>query len=247
MNNNTVWTRANWPAPEWLHAGTTFRMQGTSKGAYAGLNLADHVGDVQEAVFKNRQILKSRLTLPSDPVWLQQVHGHRILDLDKKFSSNEADGSSSCKNGMVCAVLTADCIPVLIFDATEHRIAAVHVGWRGFCQAIISAALNCFSGSPATQMAWIGPGISQRHYEVDDVVRQACLDMDQKLDVAFSESRSGHWYADLSRMIEISLRKYGMEQIYQCGSCTFELPEYFYSYRRDGITGRMATLIWMDQ
>ena len=247
MSNTINLNPANWPAPDWLHAGTIVRTGGVSQSVYASMNLAAHVGDDENHVSQNRELLKKYLSLPTDPVWLKQIHGNQIVNLDQQNVELEADGSLTTKIGTVCAVLTADCVPVLLCDTEQHKVAAIHVGWRGFSQRIIESATQCFAGSQSNTMAWIGPHICSRHYEIDDRVRNACMNTENEIDAAFTPTRTGHWNADLGLMVELSLQSAGISDIYHTKRCTFCDGDSFYSHRRDGTTGRMATLIWMHQ
>jgi len=245
MNNPGIWLSANWPAPDWLCAGTSLRTCSINKIGDQTFNLATHVGDDEAQVSDNRQRLKRDLILPADPVWLEQVHGNRIINLDQRYPDLVADGAVTTRIGTVCAVLTADCVPLLLFDAERHTIAAIHVGWRGLSKQIIEAAMQYFTDNRIGIMAWIGPHICSRHYEIDAKVREACLRAGKDLESAFTPARPGHWYANLGLMIEKSLEYAGITNIYHNDECTFDSKDRFYSHRRDGTTGRMATLIWM--
>jgi len=243
---DSVWADAGWPAPDWLHAGTSRRTGGVSKGRFAGLNLAMHVNDKEDHVHENRRRLAERLALPATPQWLEQVHGTDIIDLDSPATGRIADAAVTSTAGVVCAILTADCVPVLLCNPQAKKIAAVHAGWRRISRGIITVAAGLFAPDPHRTMAWIGPHISARHYEIDAPVHDACLQSSADYDRAFIPSRSGHWYADLGRMVDIALRHAGCRRIYHNNDCTFANDTEYYSHRRDGVTGRMATLIWMD-
>ncbi len=247
MAESDIWLAADWPAPDWVHAGTSLRGGGVSPPPCQSLNLGTHVDDDPEAVVQNRLRLATRLGLPASPIWLRQEHGNRVIDLDENGDhDNMADGAMTTRSGTVCAVLTADCVPVLFFDAGRHRVAAVHIGWRGFSRDMVSAALRSLAAEGEQLLAWIGPHICARHYEVDEPVRTACLSGRPELAVAFTQSREGHWYADLGAMIEMSLANAGVRNIYHTQACTFEKNGEFFSHRRDGNTGRMASLVWMS-
>lgn len=245
MNSTGLWLSANWPAPDWLCAGTSLRSCDISKTGDQTFNQETHAGNDEAHISDNRLRLKLDLGLPADPVWLEQVHGNRVINLDRRYSDLAADGAVTSRTGTVCAVLTADCVPLLLFDAERRIVAAIHVGWRGFSKQIIESAMRYFPDNRMGTMAWIGPHICSRHYEIDAKVRDACLHAGRDLETAFTPVRSGHWYADLGLMIEISLEYAGITNIYHNDECTFNSKDRFYSYRRDSATGRMATLIWM--
>lgn len=243
--DNLHWIPANWPAPENVHAGTTTRIGGYSHGNYATMNLANHVGDNADLVFQNRLFLREVLSLPGEPHWLEQMHSNKIVDISAGKTCRPADGAYSNQEDRVCGVLTADCLPLLLCNKDGTEIAAIHIGWRGFSQNIIKSALEVFSAKPRDLMAWIGPCISTRHYEVGEEVRTACLKITAKPGDAFSPGRPGHWFADIQKLVRHQLSEVGVKMIYGGEYCTYTDFRHFYSYRRDGITGRIASLIWM--
>ena len=240
------WLAADWPAPENIHAGCTTRGGGTSRFAYDSLNLAAHVGDDERNVLHNRRFLIDRLNLPAEPVWLEQKHGCRIINPVDAIKERQADGMYTDCVGHVCVVLTADCLPLLICDRSGQEIAAIHIGWRGYAKNIVAAAIKTFRQHPRNLLAWIGPCISARHYEVGREVRDACVVINKESSSAFSPSRKDHWFADIQLLVRFQLRACGLENISGGEFCTFTDKELFYSFRRDGVTGRMASLIWMD-
>ncbi len=241
------WRAADWPVPQYVGAGTALRTEGDSVNHCAGLNLAMHVNDDAAAVSRNRARLCQTMKLKSDPVWLNQQHKNRILNLDNEVNTHDADGSTTTGTDRVCAILTADCVPVLMFNETLHRIAALHVGWRGLCHNIIGSALTLFAGSPEETLVWIGPHICAEHYETGNDVYEACLKLNPAFADTFTQTRTGHWLTNLGLMIKIQLNHAGIEKIYHTDMCTFEHSRQCFSYRRDGETGRMATLIWMTE
>lgn len=243
--DNLHWIPADWPAPSNIHAGTTTRIGGYSHGVWSAMNLALHVGDNPEHVARNRAYIKEFLSLPAEPHWLEQTHSNKVINLTKDYTSRPADGAYTTTPHQVCVVLTADCLPLLLCNTAGKEIAAIHVGWRGFCANIITSALNTFSTMPGELMAWIGPCISAEHYEVGDEVRSACLQVVGDHGNAFSASRPGHWFADIQKLVRHQLSMAGVKQIYGGEYCTCTDDQHFYSYRRDGTTGRMASLIWM--
>lgn len=237
--------RPDWPAPPRVHALTTLRSGGHSRGAYAGFNLAAHTGDDVDAVARNRQLLRDRLQLPSEPVWLSQVHGTRLLRAESAGASTEADGSWSTAAGTVCAVLTADCLPLLFCDRDGSRVAAVHAGWRGLHRGIIRAAVEMLSAPAPDLLVWLGPAIGADAFEVGRDVYDAFMRKNPLNATAFSPRDASHWLCDIYELAAIELRTLGVESVYRGEYCSFTDAGRFYSYRRDGVTGRMASLIWI--
>lgn len=240
------WIAADWPAAGNISAGITTRKGGVSSGNFASFNLANHVGDDKDNVRKNRKQLGKLLQLPAEPYWLQQVHGNRILKQNEDDPCREADGCYTNQPAQVCVVMTADCLPILLCDKKGEEIAAIHVGWRGFSRNIVHQALNNFKAPPEELLAWMGPCISPKHYEIDEVVRDACLQIAPAATAVFTASRPGHWFADIKQLASLQLSSEGIQQINMTDHCTYRDDSLFYSYRRDGNCGRMATMIWMD-
>lgn len=231
-----------WPAPANVQSLVTTRQGGVSEGTYGGLNLAGHVGDSPVAVAANRQEL--RRLLPAMPLWLNQVHGTRCVPADAAWQGIEADASATQVPGVVCAVLTADCLPVLLCDDAGTAVAAVHAGWRGLAAGVIEAAVGAM-GVPAPRLlAWLGPAIGPDAYEVGAEVKAAFTGQDPGAAAAF-RAHGDKWLCDLYTLARRRLAAIGVERIFGGGLCTFHEPERFYSYRRDGHTGRMASLIWL--
>lgn len=241
-----AWLPADWPAPAHIKAGCTLRNGGHSGAPYTSFNLAMHVGDDPAAVSHNRQQLHNQLHLPAAPVWLNQVHGNVIVRADAPgtISPVNADGSWSDTPGIVCAVLVADCLPLLLFQPDRCAVAAVHVGWRGLLAGIIESAVAAL-GPASTLLAWLGPAIGPDAFEVGDDVYAACRRHSRQTATAFKASRPNHWHANLPLLIRQRLAEQGVQQQYGGTHCTYSEPDRFYSYRRDGITGRQAALIWM--
>jgi YfiH family protein len=237
--------KPDWQLPEGLHAAVTLRSGGVSQGLYASLNPASHVNDAADAVLTNRAMIKQMLALPAEPVWLQQVHGVDVVKADQVTDLPEADASFTDQSGVVCAVLTADCLPVLFCGDQGAVIAAAHAGWRGLQAGVIEqtiAAMNC-----RDLQVWLGPAIGPAHFEVGDEVREAFVSQNPDASVAFSATQAGKWLADIYQLARIRLANLGVEQVYGGGLCTVSDAQRFYSYRRDGAaTGRMASLIWRD-
>lgn len=238
---------ADWPAPENVKTFTTFRTGGVSHGPFASLNLATHVGDDSPSVCENRLRLSRLLALPVDPVWLNQVHGNSVINVADCAAHPIADAAIAFGPGRVCAVMTADCLPVAFATKDgDGPIAIAHAGWRGLVGGVLPNTLNRM-GVPADRViAWLGPAICSRHYEVDLSVlaafRSAGFDIGPPW---FEPSGPEHWYCDLSALADQQLRHLEVAQVFASGRCTYGDAGRFYSYRRDGKrTGRTATLIW---
>lgn len=238
--------RPDWPAPSRVTALTTTRYRPAPDGARDdGFNLAMHADADPAVVAKNRRHLEAMLGLPGGPVWLEQVHGRDVVRIDGDTRGvPRADAAWTDTPGAVCAVLTADCLPVLLCDRHGREVAAVHGGWRGLQQGIIDRALQCFGGPASQLMAWLGPAIGADVYEVDDGVRDAFAGWN--VDSAFSATRPGHWMLDLYAVAREQLNRAGVACVYGGDYCTYSQPERFFSYRREKQTGRMASLIWIE-
>lgn len=234
----------NWPAPENIQACTTTRKGGVSPPPYHSLNLAGHVGDSPEAVTENRNCLHQSLSLPREPSWLEQVHGQEIVPAHRG-PGQRGDASIAYGPGPVCAILTADCLPLLLCDRGGTRVAAIHAGWRGLAAGIIEAAVRALETPGRHLLAWLGPAIGPKAFEVGPEVRQIFLDQDSRHASAFNAYRQGRWLANIYQLARLCLTKQGIRFIYGGQYCTVAEPDRFYSYRRDGQTGRMATLIWL--
>ena len=239
------WIPADWPAPSHIHAGSTTRLAGHSLPPFDGFNLAGHVGDKPDAVVENRLQLREQLNLPAEPAWLKQQHGNKVIELNKE-QPDRADGAYTDVTGKVCAVLTADCIPLLLCNRSGSEIAALHIGWRGLCKRIIKRGLSMFEAAPHELLAWVGPHISQENYEVGVEVVAACSAIWPETQAAILPSRTDHWRLSLSQLVKTELLLLGVTNLYDCKQCTCANKDLFYSHRRDGVTGRTASLIWMD-
>lgn len=246
MNEALEWIFPVWPAPGNVQARTTTRTGGVSSGPYQSFNLADHVGDSAGAVSKNRARLVAELGLEAEPVWLSQVHGVRVIRADD-VTDRFADGSFTQSPGVVCAVLTADCLPLLLCDRTGSRVAAVHAGWRGLASGVVEAAVDAMACDGSQLIAWLGPAIGPDAFEVGGEVREAFLDHDDDARLAFTPGREGRWYADMHVLARQRLQRRGVGAVYGGHWCTWTERQRFFSYRRDGRTGRMATLIWLER
>ena len=266
---NHSWIVPDWPAPDNVRALQTTRHGGVSAGVYASMNLGDHVGDDPALVAQNRALLRVRL--PADPVWLKQVHGNAVADADHAIGVPEADAAFAQRPNTVCAVLTADCLPVLLCDHAGTVVGAAHAGWRGLAGGAVEAAVRAMGVEPASLMAWLGPAIGPQAFEVGEEVRQAFMAHDPDAHKAFvpcvgralarhvglkadlqgcsagdTESSTQKWLADIYLLARQRLALIGVERVYGGGLCTYGDSERFFSYRRDGATGRMASLVWLE-
>jgi YfiH family protein len=233
----------DWPAPRNVRAFVTER--GTGASSYGSLNLALHVGDDPQRVAANRKRLREALSLAAEPTWLEQVHGARVLDLDREQIA-PADGAVTARAGVVCAVMTADCLPVALCTRDGRRAGVAHAGWRGLKAGVLPAAVRALGAHPEQVMAWLGPAIGPAAYEVGDDVRSAFVASDPAVERAFAPNARGRWQADLYALARNSLRGAGVEAIHGGGFCTFREAGRFFSHRREAPCGRMATLVWLE-
>jgi polyphenol oxidase len=275
------WVEPDWPAPGGVRALSTFRIGGASGAPFASLNLGGHVGDVAATVAENRRRLSGAAGLPAEPVWLAQVHGAEVVDLDaaepnatdlnatvlnaaKPSAANHsaanhsaanhsslggigpADGSFTRQRGRVCAILTADCMPILLTTDSGDVVAAAHAGWRGLAGGVIEATVRALGVPGESLMAWLGPAIGPRHFEVGGEVREALLRSDLGAEAAFALNARGRFLADLGLLARRRLAALGVGRVYGGGRCTFAEGDRYFSHRRDGVTGRQATLIWRE-
>jgi YfiH family protein len=236
-----------------------------SAGPYASLNLGGHVGDLAQAVAENRRRLKAAAGLPAEPAWLTQVHGTTVIDLDAAADRDTvtnldataeqdaadrrgapADAAFTRRRGRVCAILTADCLPVLLAADSGGLVAAAHAGWRGLAGGVIEATVQALPVAPGQLMAWLGPAIGPRHFEVGAEVREALLAGDPGADAALAANARGRFMADLSALARRRLAALGIDRVYGGGQCTFADENRYFSHRRDGATGRQASLIWLE-
>lgn len=242
----------DWPAPHSVKAAVSTRRGGLSAAAWRSLNLAYHVGDNAQSVEQNWQLLGSLLRLPVAPQLLEQVHGTDVVHAQSDGIIRRADACYSDQQAVVCTVMTADCLPILICDRAGGEVAAVHAGWRGLAGGVVANAISQFKNRPDQLLAWLGPAISQPHFEVGEDVYRAFLANTpgwgprQQVDACFLRTRTDRWQADIFSLARLALSASGITAIFGGGHCTFANPELFYSYRRDGQTGRMASLIWIS-
>lgn len=235
----------DWPAPANVKAIQTTRKGGLSKGIYASFNLGSHIGDDALVVAANRQLLSP--IVPTEPVWLSQVHGTQVINAATASCAPTADAAFAASPNTVCVVMTADCLPILLCDQSGTAVAAVHAGWRGLLNGVIEASVLAMQKTPGELMAWLGPAIGPSAFEVGDEVHDAFLAHDQATQKAFIQHGERKWLADICQLARMRLQKLGVEAVYGGNLCTHSDAGRFYSYRRDGVTGRMATLIWRTE
>lgn len=233
----------DWPAPSRVRSLQTTRNGGLSLPPYDSLNLGAHVGDDPLRVAANRNLLHA--LVPSEPVWLEQVHGTQVVVAEQGGCAPRADACISRHPNAVCAVMTADCLPLLLCDAAASVVGAVHAGWRGLADGVIEATVRAMGVAPGAIMAWLGPAIGPQAFEVGEEVRAAFLRHDPAADAAFTP-RADKYLANLYLLARQRLFALGVQHVYGGDFCTHSDPQRFYSYRRDGRTGRMASMIWLS-
>jgi YfiH family protein len=248
MKNNFI--VPDWPAPANVRAFQTTRQGGFSVSPYDGLNLGSHVGDDPMRVERNRNLLNE--WLPSEPVWLEQVHGTNVVLAEAAGCRPVADACISGKKNAVCVVMTADCLPVLLCDEAGSVVGAAHAGWRGLLDGVIEATVKAMAVPGEQLMAWLGPAIGPLAFEVGSDVRDLFLSRDPQTEAAFTPLANDRsplapkYLADLYGLARQRLATLGISRIFGGEFCTCTERERFFSYRRDGTTGRMASLIWLD-
>jgi hypothetical protein len=242
------WIEPDWPAPRRVRAVSTTRSGGCSRGPYRSFNLGAHCGDAAAAVERNRAVL--RAVLPAEPCWLRQVHGTGVLvhggDSPGGAAPPEADAQISRRAGLVCAILTADCLPVLLCDRRGTEVAAAHAGWRGLAAGVLERTVQAMTAPPGSLLAWLGPAIGPAAYEVGDDVRAAFAPHQAEGARAFRPQGS-RWLFNLYAMARHCLARAGVEAVWGGNCCTHTDAGRFFSHRRDGVCGRMATLIWLEE
>lgn len=243
----------SWPAPANVRSIISTRNGGCSKGPYAGANLGDQVGDDPAAVASNRDLLRQQTGVEHWP-WLRQEHGVELVNFSHSdFSVGAcADAVYSRQIGLACAVLTADCLPLLICDAEGTQVAAVHAGWRGLAAGVINKAIASFVAAPADLLVYLGPAIGPQHFEVGEDVYRACEALFTPMGGGTEwrehfapAARPQHYFADLYGLARSILTRLGVHRVYGGNFCTYAEHERFYSYRRDRVTGRMVSAIWL--
>jgi YfiH family protein len=239
------WITPDWPAPRNVRALITTRAGGSSRGPYASLNLGLRTGDEPRAVAANRAAL--RAALPQEPRWLRQVHAGGVVAADDVEAPVEADAAVARRPGTVCAVLIADCVPVLLADRAGTAVAIAHAGWRGLAAGVVENTVRAMACEPGDLLAFLGPGIGPRAFEVGVDVRDAFVGQDPAAAGAFAPHASGKWLADLFALARQRLARAGVPAVHGGGVCTYSDAGRFFSYRRDRTTGRMAAAIWLAQ
>jgi len=233
-----------WPTPENVKSISTTRLGGVSSGVFTSNNLALHVEDDSKAVEENRKNLVKQCKLPDSPKWLTQTHS--TIAADYSAAQCEADASYTNSAKQVCVVMTADCLPILLCDRKGGQVAAVHAGWRGLLNGIIENTLDRFNGDKSEILAWLGPAISQVAFEVGREVYDAFTKQNDDAVNHFKPIENNKYLADIYGLARLRLNLAGVTSVYGGEFCTFTDEERFYSYRRDGACGRMASLIWLD-
>lgn len=233
-----------WPAPAGVKSLQTTRRGGISVAPYDTLNLGDHVGDNPLAVARNREFLNK--LLPSEPVWLEQTHGTTVADAGHAGCQPRADACIARHRAAVCVVMTADCLPLLLCDEQGTVVGAVHAGWRGLSDGVIESTVLAMDVPPQNLMAWMGPAIGREHFEVGGEVRDAFVGVQPQAAAAFARGENDRWFADLYALARLRLNALGVTKIHGGDYCTYRERERFFSYRRDGATGRMGTFVWLE-
>jgi YfiH family protein len=242
------WIAPEWAAPPGVRAVFSLRRGGVSVAPYDSLNLALHVGDARIAVEENRRRLARAVGLPAEPLWLQQQHGTVVVDADQLNAGApppQGDAAVTRRSARVLAVLVADCVPVLLARADGSALAVAHAGWRGLAAGVLEAAVAALApadGGPVT--AWLGPAIGPERFEVGPEVRAAFVQRDAAAADAFVPNSRGRWQCDLHALARRRLETLGVRRIDAESGCTATQSMRFFSYRRDGVTGRMAALLW---
>jgi len=246
MINSSHLIIPDWPAPQAIHAISTTRKGGESLPPYDSLNLATHVHDAPLTITKNRQQLLDIAQLPTMPHWLNQVHGTHVVDTETVQHGDNADAIISQTAQQVCAIMTADCLPLLVCNQQGNQVAAIHAGWRGLAAGIIEKTIKQFHCQPQEILVWLGPAIGAQHFEVGDEVFTTFTQHSDHAKLAFQQTDSTHYLANIYHLATQRLHAVGVDAIYGGEHCTVSEPEHFFSYRRDGVTGRMASMIWFN-
>ncbi len=236
----------DWPAPAGVRAAVTTRSGGHSGGPFASMNLGGHVGDDPETVAANRARLRAALRLPAEPLWLTQVHGAAVARFGEDVSAPRADAAVAMGPRQVCAVLVADCLPVIFAARDGGAVGIAHAGWRGLAAGVLEQTLAALERPAGDVLAWLGPCIGPQAFEVGEEVRQAFVAADPASGRRFAPNPRGRWWADLAGLARDRLASAGLTEIHGGGGCTYEDPARFFSYRRDGVTGRFAALVWRE-
>lgn len=244
----STFVQPDWPAPPNVKALQTTRLGGISQAPYDTLNLGDHVQDNPIHVAQNRQLLSD--FVPSEPVWLNQVHGTRVIDAAQSSCIESADAAFTQRKEVVCVTMTADCLPVLVCDTQGTMVAAIHAGWRSLCDGVIEQTIQTMLAqrpdlAPTQLMAWLGPAIGPQAFEVGEEVRAQFIANDSRATSAFV-ARGDKWLGNLPMIARQRLNTLNIDAVFGGHECTYSNSEKYFSFRRDGMTGRMATLIWLS-
>ncbi len=245
MINSESFIMPDWPKPQNISAISSTRLGGLSEAPYDSLNLGLHTGDNLDNVFINREKLKVLAGAPQNIAWLKQVHGAKVLCNEYQSEEDEADAIITTRSNLALAIQTADCLPIFLASRRGDEIAAIHAGWRPLSQNIIANTVDKMKTPPTDILAWLGPCISQIAFEVGEEVKDCFSQLDSQHEAAFS-SKDDKYLANLKAIATLELKKQGITHIWQDESCTFCDKERFFSYRRDKTTGRMASLIWLN-
>ena len=245
FDNGILWP--NWPTASSVKACVTTRLLGHSRAPYDSMNLSLSVGDDAACVMRNRADLRKRLRLPAGPAWLQQVHGNRVVVIERATSPGSADAAVSFEAGRVCVVTVADCLPVFFCDHNATRVAVAHGGWRGLAAGVLEQTVATLDCAPQQLKAYLGPAIGPQAYQVGDPVRDAFIKLSDDYALAFLPDNRGAWMVDLYQIARLKLQRIGVMEIYGGWHCTYHDDKHFFSYRRAQRTGRMAALIWLDK
>lgn len=236
----------NWPVPSHIKSIQTLRVGGKSEGKYNSFNLATHVNDETHSINSNRDLLNQHL--PSSPHWLNQTHSVDVIELPSLTLN--ADASYTKDTNTVCVIQTADCLPLLVTNKKGTMVAAIHAGWRGLLNGVIENTIHKMNMPPNELLVWLGPAISQKHFEVGADVKNSFCEKDQEAEKAFRAISDQKWLADIYHLAKLRLKASGVTDIYGGSEtddyCTFANEADYFSYRRDGETGRMASLIWIE-
>lgn len=247
MNNTALrWMQPDWPAPAHVHALTTERSASRPDDPYDGFNFADYVKDAPAKVATHRETLHTTFGFLDSPTWLSQQHGNTVLGLDHRCETRVADGSFTNRDRTVCAVLSADCAPVFLCDRAGTFVALLHVGWRGLVVGVLEAGIAAVSSSAQEMVCWVGPAISQEYFEVGDDVRCQLIE-NNPADESHIAPSGERYFADLPGLILARLRRIGVAYVGASTECTYAKADRWFSYRRQGVCGRMASLIWIDR
>jgi len=238
--------KPGWPAPDNIGAWFTSRKGGVSTQPWDGFNLATHVDDDLEVVLKNRAILVQQGQLPNEPEWLNQTHSTTIAMLETS-SERDADASITQAPKQIAVVLTADCLPLLICNKNGSEVAAIHAGWKGLLDGLVRKTINAMASKPKDCLVWLGPAISQKHFEVGAEIKQQFCQTYAQAEQHFKPDANDKYDVDLYGLAKDQLKQLGVKNIFGGDFCSYEQKDLFYSYRRDGVTGRMASLIWIKE